>query len=168
MNEETRREAGRRQDGGAAQENGRRPAAGAGDEEDHGRPSGASPAVSNGNVLRATRAYLLPPSLREHLEGALGEVCELAGDEGMHDLEEHPVVALGRAILEDLEAALAVVDELEQLVKGGSTDAEGLEVFVAARSVEELLNPRLEVLRQMDRDLRNRLGRLADAAGEEP
>ena len=119
-------------------------------------------------VLRETRACFLPRDVRRGLALALPEICDLALNEGMETLEEHPALALARGIVDDLEVALAAVDELEELVREGSSGTDEMAALVAVKSVAQRLAPQVRVLRQLESDLRGGLDRAHQAVGEAP
>lgn len=117
-------------------------------DEDDGPTSPVFGPRSTG-VLRASRAYLFPEPMRTGLETALGEMYLLTMDEAIHDLAEHPVLALARAILADLEHTLHVIPELEQLVHAGSVGEHETAALKAVKEVEADLKPRVQALRQV-------------------
>lgn len=139
----------------------------------NGRPAGdpeapqpeANEASPSPGVLRATRAYLLPRAMRRGFEEALHEVCEVARDEGMGELEVHPVLALARAIVEDLDSALAAIPELDQMITGGSTGVEEREGGRLVKTLEDGIRPQLGILRRMQEELRRALDRGPGNAG---
>lgn len=128
------------------------------------RPDGRA----SSGCLRETRAYLMPEAVRDGLEMALAEVYDLSLDVGTDTLREHPVAALARAILADLEAALDAVDELEHFATGGTTPSRDMAPIAPSRAIADLLAPQLEALRQLQSDLQPHLTTLRETLGEEP